>query len=156
MTLTPYEKFESRMVEGNMKRFRGTTRLEEKDGVTRIRYQSEAVPDTVMPLGLARSTIESETREHYVEIAREVMRRKSTPARRAERQQTLLPELQLLAALLHVLGLVSAGSAGTPAPCGRRRCRRTRRTRRSGRAAGRLRGGTLPCRVSSKNTTLGV
>lgn len=77
LTLTPYEKFESRMVEGNMKKFRGTTRLEERDGVTRIRYQSEAVPDTVMPLGLARSTIEAETREHYVEIGREVMRRKT-------------------------------------------------------------------------------
>ncbi len=82
LTLTPYEKFESRMVEGNMKRFRGTTRLEERDGVTRIRYQSEAVPDTVMPLGLARSTIESETREHYLEITREVLRRKTTAAAR--------------------------------------------------------------------------
>jgi ribosome-associated toxin RatA of RatAB toxin-antitoxin module len=82
LTLTPYEKFESRMIEGNMKRFRGTTRLEEKDGVTRVRYQSEAVPDTVMPLGLARSTIESETREHYVEIAREVMRRNHASAAR--------------------------------------------------------------------------
>jgi ribosome-associated toxin RatA of RatAB toxin-antitoxin module len=82
LTLTPYEKFESRMVEGNMKRFRGTTRLEEKDGITRVRFQSEAVPDTVMPLGLARSTIESETREHYVEIGREVMRRKSASAAR--------------------------------------------------------------------------
>lgn len=77
LTLTPYEKFESRMVEGNMKKFRGTTRLEERDGVTRIRYQSEAVPDTIMPLGLARSTIEAETREHYLEIGREVTRRKT-------------------------------------------------------------------------------
>ncbi len=82
LTLTPYEKFESRMVEGNMKRFRGTTRLEEKDGAARVRYHSEAVPDTVMPLGLARSTIESETREHYVEIAREVMRRNHASAAR--------------------------------------------------------------------------
>ncbi len=82
LTLTPYEKFESRMIEGNMKRFQGTTRLEEKDGITRVRYQSEAVPDTVMPIGLARSTIESETREHYVEIGREVMRRKSASAAR--------------------------------------------------------------------------
>jgi uncharacterized membrane protein len=78
LTLTPYEKFESRMIEGNMKRFRGTTRLESADGVTRIRYQSEAVPDTVLPVGLARSTIESETREHYQEISKEVLRRKSS------------------------------------------------------------------------------
>ncbi|TRZ98079.1 MAG: hypothetical protein D4R84_04290 [Rhodocyclaceae bacterium] len=76
LTLTPFEHFESRMVEGNMKRFRGTTRLESFAGATRIRYQSEAVPDTMLPLDLARSTIESETREHYQEISREVLRRK--------------------------------------------------------------------------------
>ena len=76
LTLTPFERFESRMVEGNMKRFHGTTRLESVAGVTRIRYNSEAVPDTVLPLGPARSTIVSETREHYQEISREVLRRK--------------------------------------------------------------------------------
>lgn len=81
MTLTPPEKFESRMVAGNMKQFRGLTQLEAVDGGTRIRYQSEAVPDTALPLGLARSTIESETREHYQEIGREVMRRKAAAAR---------------------------------------------------------------------------
>lgn len=76
LTLTPFERFESSMVEGNMKRFRGTTRLESTAGVTRIRYQSEAVPDTALPLALARSTIEFETRERCQEISREVLRRK--------------------------------------------------------------------------------
>ena len=80
LTLKPFEGFESRMVEGNMKRFRSTTRLESAGDLTRIRYQSEAVPDTVLPLGLARSTIEAETREHYQEIGREVMRRKGSAA----------------------------------------------------------------------------
>lgn len=82
MTLSPYEKFESRMVAGNMKQFRGLTQLDSVEGGTRIRYQSEAVPDTILPLGLARSTIESETREHYSEITREVMRRKASPSTR--------------------------------------------------------------------------
>lgn len=82
MTLFPFERFESRMVEGNMKRFSGTTRLEAEAGVTRIRYQSEAVPDTALPLGLARSTIESETREHYTEMATEVLRRKAIASAR--------------------------------------------------------------------------
>lgn len=81
MTLTPYEKFESRMISGNMKQFRGLTQLRPVEGGTRILYQSEAVPDTALPLGLARSTIESETREHYSEIAREVLRRKGTGPR---------------------------------------------------------------------------
>ena len=77
LTLTPFEGFESRMIEGNMKRFRGTTRLESAAGMTRIRYQSDAVPDTALPLGFARSTIERETLEHYLEISREVLRRKA-------------------------------------------------------------------------------
>lgn len=76
-TLTPHDKFESRMVEGNMKRFHGTTRLEPgPDGSTRVSFHSEGVPDTVLPLGLMRSTIEAETREHYLEVNREVLRRK--------------------------------------------------------------------------------
>jgi uncharacterized protein YndB with AHSA1/START domain len=77
LTLSPFEKFESRFVEGNMKRMDSTTRLESEAGVTRIRYVAEAEPDTVLPLGLARSSIESGTREHYKEMTREVLRRKA-------------------------------------------------------------------------------
>ena len=82
LTLTPFEKFESRMVEGNMKRFRSTTRLESGAGVTRIRYQSEGVPDTFLPLSLLRSSIESGAREHYQEISGEVLRRKAAASGR--------------------------------------------------------------------------
>lgn len=77
LTLTPFEKLESRMLSGNMKRFHGTTRIEAADGKTRIRFQSEAVPDTWLPLRLGRSSIEAETREHFQEICQEVLRRKA-------------------------------------------------------------------------------
>jgi carbon monoxide dehydrogenase subunit G len=77
LTLSPFEKFESRFIEGNMKRMDSTTRLESDAGMTRIHYVAEAVPDTVLPLGLARSTIESGTRDHYKEMTREVLRRKA-------------------------------------------------------------------------------
>ena len=80
LTLTPYDKFESRMLSGNMKRFHGTTQLEATEGMTRIRYHSEAVPDTSIPLSFGRSLIESETREHYQEIRKEVQRRKNVAA----------------------------------------------------------------------------
>ena len=80
LTLTPFEKFESRFIEGNMKRMDSTTRLESDAGVTRIHYVAEAVPDTVLPLGLARSTIESGTREHFKEMTTEILRRKSLAA----------------------------------------------------------------------------
>ena len=77
LTLTPFEKFESQMLSGNMKRFHGTTQIETAEGKARVRYKSEAVPDTSLPLSLGRSMIQSETREHYQEICKEVMRRKS-------------------------------------------------------------------------------
>lgn len=80
VTLTPFEKFESQMLSGNMKRFRGTTQLESTEGGARIRYQSEAVPDTSLPLSFGRSMIESETREHFHEMRKEVLRRKSAAA----------------------------------------------------------------------------
>ena len=80
LTLIPFEKFETRMVEGNFKRFRGTTRLDANAGMTRIRYQSESVPETLLPLSFIRSSIESKTREHYLEISREVLRRKNLAA----------------------------------------------------------------------------
>ncbi len=64
------------MISGNMKRFHGVTELESVENTTRIRYQSEAVPDTSLPFGLGRSLIESETREHFMEIRKEVLRRK--------------------------------------------------------------------------------
>ncbi|MCX7146125.1 MAG: SRPBCC family protein [Sulfuritalea sp.] len=77
ITLTPFVKFESRMISGNMKQFRGLTQIEAVEGSTRIRYQSEAIPDTVLPLSFGRSLIESETHEHFNEICKEVVRRKS-------------------------------------------------------------------------------
>lgn len=80
ITLTPIDKLESRFLEGNMKRMDSATRLESDAGITRIRYVAEAVPDTLLPLGLARSTIESGTREHFKEMAAEIARRKNLAA----------------------------------------------------------------------------
>lgn len=80
VTLSPFEKFDSRLVEGNMKRLSSTTGFEADAGVTRVHYVAESVPDTSLPLGLARSTIESSTREHFMEMTREVLRRKSLAA----------------------------------------------------------------------------
>lgn len=75
LTLSPFDKIDSRMLSGNMKRFHGTTHLEAGEGKTILRFHSEAVPDTFLPMGLGRSLIESETREHYQEIRKEVLRR---------------------------------------------------------------------------------
>jgi uncharacterized protein YndB with AHSA1/START domain len=76
ITLSPFTRFESRMISGNLKRFNGTTQLESIEGGTKVRFHSESVPETVIPLGLARPLIEAETREHYQEIRNEVLRRR--------------------------------------------------------------------------------
>ncbi len=75
--LTPFEKLESRMIEGNMKRFRSTTELETVGNATRLTLHSESAPETLLLLNLGRPVIESETQEHYREILREVLRRKA-------------------------------------------------------------------------------
>ena len=80
ITLSPFVKFESRMVSGNMKQFHGVTQIEAADGTTRIRYRSEAIPGIALPLSLGRSLIESETHEHFNEICKDVLRRKSVAA----------------------------------------------------------------------------
>ena len=77
VTLTPFKKLDSRMIEGNMKRFRGTTQLETVGDATRLSHHSESVPESLLLLNLGRSVIESETREHYREILQEVLRRKA-------------------------------------------------------------------------------
>ena len=76
ITLMPIDGFESRMLSGNMKQYRGSTRLEASGNGTRVVYQAEAVPDTILPPGLGISLIQAETREHYQEIRNEVLRRK--------------------------------------------------------------------------------
>lgn len=77
LKLTACERIESRMLSGNLKRFHGITRLEAVDGRTRLRYHSEAVSATPVPPGIGPSLIEAETREHYRDIGREVLRRKT-------------------------------------------------------------------------------
>ncbi|WP_313952605.1 SRPBCC family protein [Accumulibacter sp.] len=76
ITLMPITGFESRMISGDMKQYHGITRLEASGNGTRIIYQAEAVPDTVLPPSLGIALIQSETREHYQEIRNEVLRRK--------------------------------------------------------------------------------
>lgn len=80
ISLTPFVKIDSRMISGNMKHFRGVTHIDAIEGATRIRYQSEGIPDTVLPLSFGRSLVQSETREHYTEICKEVMRRRDVAA----------------------------------------------------------------------------
>jgi hypothetical protein len=59
-----------------LKRYHGITQLESVEGGTKLRFHSESIPETVIPLGLAHSLIEGETREHYQEIRNEVLRRR--------------------------------------------------------------------------------
>lgn len=83
ITLTPYTRFESRMISGNLKRYSGATQLESVNGETKLRFHSESVPRIILSTGLARPLIEAETREHYQEIRNEVVRRRVERAGRS-------------------------------------------------------------------------
>lgn len=76
LRLTPCERLESKLLKGNMKAYRGTTVLEKAQDGTHLHHHSESVPETRVPAVLGRSLIEAETREHYLEIRKEVLRRK--------------------------------------------------------------------------------
>jgi hypothetical protein len=76
--LTPFEGIRSRLISGNMKRFEGVTRFSEEAGKTRIRYHSDAIPNTWVPPVLGRGFIEQQTREQFAEMRQEVARRKQT------------------------------------------------------------------------------
>jgi uncharacterized protein YndB with AHSA1/START domain len=75
LRLTPCERMDSRLLKGNLKAYRGTTELEQIQDGTRLRHHSESVPESILPPVLGRSLIEAETREHYLDLRREVQRR---------------------------------------------------------------------------------
>jgi carbon monoxide dehydrogenase subunit G len=74
--LTPYEKIQSRMVSGNMKRYEGTTELFAEGEGTRVVFRSESVPDKWVPPGVGPYFIEQESREQLSEFRAEILRRK--------------------------------------------------------------------------------
>ena len=75
--LTPYEKIQSHLVSGNMRKSEATTRLIADASGTRVVYHLEAIPDVWMPPLIGRALIEFEARARFRQVVEEILRRKA-------------------------------------------------------------------------------
>ena len=78
--LTPFDKIQSRMINGTLKRFESVTRLQAENEGTRVTYWSDTVPNQWIPPIVGPRFVEREAREQLEEVRREILRRKSVPA----------------------------------------------------------------------------
>jgi uncharacterized membrane protein len=90
LRLTPFEKIQSRMISGSMKRYEGTTELFAEGTGTRVTQRSESVPGKWVPPAVGPYFIEHETREQLSEFRAEVLRRRSA-GKAADAAESLQP-----------------------------------------------------------------
>ncbi|MFH1604206.1 MAG: SRPBCC family protein [Pseudomonadota bacterium] len=76
--LTPFEKMQSHLLSGNMKKSEAITRLIPDGAGTRIVYHLESIPDAWIPPLIGRALVEFETRGRFNELFDEILRRKSS------------------------------------------------------------------------------
>jgi hypothetical protein len=86
--LTPFDKIQSHMISGNMRKMEGMTQLIDEGGQTRIIYHTDTVQEHWIPPIVGNTFIEHEIREQFDEMRNEILRRKrvsasSTPTRSA-------------------------------------------------------------------------
>jgi len=74
--LTPFEKIQSRMLSGSMKRYAATTRLSAERAGTLMVFRAESIPDVWIPPVVGQALIESETRTGLEQLRDEIIRRK--------------------------------------------------------------------------------
>lgn len=75
--LTPFEKMQSRMISGNMKKSEATTRLIADASGTRVVFHLESIPDFWMPPIIGRALVEFEARARFRQLIEEMLRRKA-------------------------------------------------------------------------------
>ena len=74
--LTPFEKMESHLVTGTMKKLDATTLLKSEGTGTRISDYRETIPNFWIPPVVGRLFIEHDTRQNFAELRGEILRRK--------------------------------------------------------------------------------
>ena len=73
---TPLQRLSFRAIRGNMKRADAITRVVADGAITKIVMHSESVPDFWLPGFMGRGFIERSTREQFVNLRNEILRRK--------------------------------------------------------------------------------
>jgi carbon monoxide dehydrogenase subunit G len=74
--LTPYEKIDSRLISGSMKKMEGKTEIIPDGAGIRIVYSAVSIPNAWIPPVVGPAFIERETREQFRELRKEILRRK--------------------------------------------------------------------------------
>jgi hypothetical protein len=75
--LTPYEKMQSRLISGNLKKNEAMTTLVADASGTRIVYHLESIPNAWVPPIVGRAVVEFETRARFGQLLDEILRRKA-------------------------------------------------------------------------------
>jgi hypothetical protein len=75
--LTPYEKMQSHLVSGNLRKSEATTRLIADASGTSVVYHLEAIPDVWLPPLIGRAMVEFEARSRFRQVIAEILRRKA-------------------------------------------------------------------------------
>jgi len=79
MQLTPFDRIQSHMLSGNMRKMEGTTQLVDEGAQTRIIYHTDSIPGVWIPPLVGKVFIEHEVREQFREMRDEIIRRKQAP-----------------------------------------------------------------------------
>ncbi len=77
--LRPFEKIQSRMISGNMKKYDSDAELHREPEGTRVKYRVESIPDVWIPPLIGPAMIELETRSRFRQLTEEILRRKARP-----------------------------------------------------------------------------
>jgi carbon monoxide dehydrogenase subunit G len=77
LTLTPFERIQSKQLSGTLKRLEGETRLTPTaQGTTRVSYRGDSTSNQSIPPIVGPSFIKSETEEQFLEMQTEILRRR--------------------------------------------------------------------------------
>jgi hypothetical protein len=74
--LTPWERIQSRLVSGNMRKMTGLTLLSDLGAGTRVVYHTDSIPGVWIPPLVGKTFIAHEMREQFQQMRDEIMRRK--------------------------------------------------------------------------------
>lgn len=74
--LVPFERMETRLISGTMKKMDGRILLKAEGAGTRITSHTELIPDFWLPPFIGLFLVEHEAREKFGELRREMLRRK--------------------------------------------------------------------------------
>ena len=76
LRLTPFDKIQSHLISGNMRKMEGVTKLFDEGEKTRIIYHAESIPGVWIPPIVGKVFIAHESREQFQQMRDEIIRRK--------------------------------------------------------------------------------